>query len=283
MLRAPLLLLFAPAAFAQAPAPEPLTAETIMARVAENQDRAEALRSSYVYHQDVLVRMNHNNGKLAHEHHSIYIVTPTDHGIQKTRTYFLGKYVQHGKMVEYHNPEVKPQDHISVEIDGEVCSDLANDLSDDKKTKDGIGKDLFPLTADEQKHYTFRLAGAEDYRGEPVYRVLFEPKPNQEDNDWAGEALVDQKEFQPVVVTTHLAFKIPMAVRVLLGTNVQHLGFKVTYKKFDEGVWFPVSYGGEFKVRALFFYARKIGISMRNNDFARAAVSSKVTFEAVQQ
>ena len=35
----------------------------------------------------------------------------------------------------------------------------------------------------------------------------------------------------------------------------------MTYEKFDDGLWFPVSYGGEFHVRAVFFYARNMSIS----------------------
>jgi hypothetical protein len=56
------------------------------------------------------------------------------------------------------------------------------------------------------------------------------------------------------------------------------MGFEVTYLKFDEGLWFPVTYGGEFKLRALFLYARTIGVSMQNSGFQRAVVDSKVTF-----
>jgi hypothetical protein len=69
---------------------------------------------------------------------------------------------------------------------------------------------------------------------------------------------------------------------VVLGTNIEHVGFKVTYKKFDDNIWFPVTYGGEFRVRALFFWARRVGISMQNSDFHRAEVSSKVEFAPVQ-
>jgi hypothetical protein len=208
---------------------------------------------------------------------------PAEHGIKRDRTSFLGKYMEHGKVVEYHEPG-QHSDHIRVQIDGEVCDSLAEDFANDKDTKDGIDKDLFPLTAEEQKHYDFRLDGTEDYRGTPVYRILFAPKKNDENDHgpWEGEALIDQQEFQPVLVTTHLAFKMPVAVRVLLGTNIEHVGFKVTYKKFDEGVWFPVTYGGEFKVRAVFFWARRIGISMQNSDFHKADVTSKVDFSPVQ-
>jgi hypothetical protein len=41
-------------------------------------------------------------------------------------------------------------------------------------------------------------------------------------------------------------------------------------------VWFPVSYGGEFEVRALFLYKRTMTISMANSDFRRVDVASKI-------
>ena len=51
------------------------------------------------------------------------------------------------------------------------------------------------------------------------------------------------------------------------------------HDKFDEGLWFPVSYGSEFEVKALFFYKRKIAVSLRNTGFQRAQVAAKVSFD----
>jgi len=67
-------------------------------------------------------------------------------------------------------------------------------------------------------------------------------------------------------------------VKVLLGTNIKSLGFAVAYQKFADGVWFPVSYGGEFEVRAVFFYKRTISVSLVNSDFRRADVTTNIAF-----
>lgn len=270
-----LCLLFAAAA------PPPETAGSIMTKVAANQDRAQSMRSAFVYHQNVLLRMKRSNGKLAREEASEYLITPTEKGVQRQRTQFTLKYVAHGKTTEYHSRDDVPK---KLDIDGEVVAGMADSLVCDDKSRDGIARDLFPLTAAEQKRYTFRLDGVEDYRGTPVYRILFEPnKDDDEDGSpFAGEALIDQKEFQPVLITTHQAFKVPLVVRTALGTNVEHLGFKVTYKKFDEGLWFPVNYGGEMRFRALFFYARRVGISVQNSGFERADVHSTVKYAGVR-
>ena len=77
-----------------------------------------------------------------------------------------------------------------------------------------------------------------------------------------------------------LALNIPGAVKVLLGTDIKGLGFNVTYQKFEDGVWFPVSYGGEFDVRAVFFYKRTISVNMTNTEFRRSKVDSSVTYVA---
>lgn len=275
-------MILIPLLFFMAAVPE--TADSIMAKVAANQDRAEQARSEFVYHQEVLVRMNHTNGKLAHEQFSEYTVAPTADAVKRTRTKFVGKYFDHGKLVEYTDPKLdKEHVHIQMkdEMDRDMCTDFGSDLAGDSKSKDGIARNFFPLTGKEQKHYKFHLEGVETYHGSPVYHVTFEPKDQDSDRPWEGDVLVDQKEFQPTLVTTHLTMKIPVAVRVLLGTNIQNLGFKLTYRKFDKGLWFPVDYGGEMKVRALFFYARRIGISIRNSGFQRADVSSSVKYNAM--
>ena len=105
-----------------------------------------------------------------------------------------------------------------------------------------------------------------------------EPSPDFDEAAWKGEALIDAAEYQPVSVHTKLALKIPLAVKTLLGTDLKGLGFSVTYQKFEEGVWFPVSYGGEFELRAVFFYKRTISVNMVNSDFRRTNVTSNVTY-----
>jgi hypothetical protein len=258
------------------------TAEGIMLRVALNQDRDQAMRSAFVYKQNVMVRLQRSNGKLAREEYGEFTVAPTPKGVTREQTLFRGKYVAHGKEISFDQPGLE---HKAVDIDADFAKSLMEDFGNDKESRDGVDHDCFPLTSKEQRKYKFHLEGSEDYRGTPVYRITFQPKkkPSMYDGDdngqWVGEVLVDRDEFQPVLVTSHLAFNIPAWVKVIFGTNVQQLGFKVTYKKFDEGLWFPVTYGGEFKLKAVFFYSRRIGMSLQNSDFHRAVVNSKVSFD----
>ena len=262
------------------------TADEIMAKVADNQDRAQSVRAAFVYHQNILVRMKRGGGKIAREEIRDFTVTPTDKGTKRELTHFEGKYDKGGKLISYDHAGFQYKD---IDIDGAIAENIANDFANNKSSRDGISPEMFPLTTKHLKNYRFTMKGTEVYRERQVYSISFEPQRNkgldcdEDDSCWAGEVLVDKLEFQPVVVTTHLAIGIPVLVKVLLGTNIKHMGFKVTYQKFDEGLWFPVDYGGELKVRAVFLYSRSISIGVKNSEFKHADVASKVSFEEPTQ
>lgn len=252
----------------------------IMEEVAANQDRAQELRRQFVYRQDVMVRLTRGNKKLVREELRGLQVTPTPAETEKTLVRLQGKYEKDGKMVEYDQPGFRPK---SLDLDGELIDSFAEDFTGDKRSRDGIARHFFPLTSQKLNNYRFHLKGEEMYRGKPVYRIVFEPAGQgwEEFGDapWTGELLVDRVECQPVLIATRLAKNLPLAVKVLLGTNVQHLGFKVNYEKFDDGVWFPVSYGGEFMLKVVFFYKRNIAVAVKNSDFQRTVVSTRLTFD----
>jgi hypothetical protein len=244
------------------------SADVIMARVAENQSRAERLRSAFVYQQKILIRLRDGKGKLVREESNEYVVTPTPEGTKRELT-ASHTYQRKGKLAE---------------ADADLANDVRNDLTNDQKAKDGVGRKIFPLTLEEQSKYNFELAGEEVYRGLTVYRINFaskdkELKINGDEGPWVGEVLVSRDEYQPVLVTTQLAHRVPLLVRTALGTNLHGLGFSVHYQRFDDGVWFPVSYGTEFRVRALFFYNRSIVVSLENTGFRSMTVDSALTFD----
>lgn len=255
------------------------TADAIMSRVAENQTRAEVARAGFVYRQDVLVRLLRSDGKLAREEDREYTVTPEPDGVQREMVHFTGKYGVNGREIAFAEPGAKYKDN---DVDADLAKSLADDFGGDEQSRDGINLDLFPLSSKKQKHYTFKLAGQENYHGHDVYRITFEPRPRSEDDDgtpWAGEALIDKTDLAPVLITTHLAHGVPLVVKTVLGTNLQRIGFKLTYAKFDDNLWFPVNYSGEFKFRLLFVYARTVSLGMVNSGFQKADVKSAIVFE----
>ncbi|MCX6633143.1 MAG: hypothetical protein NTW28_36570 [Candidatus Solibacter sp.] len=266
-------------ALAAAAAAQTPDVQTIMEHVGRNQAEAVARRQEFTFHQRQLFRLSRGDGKLAREEHREYDMTPGSHGVQKELARFDGKYEYKGKYVTYDRPGYTYRE---MDIDGEMIDDLSNDMTNDRHSRDGIGVDLFPLTTEQQRKYNFKLLAAEQYRGRAVYRIGFEPKPHQDFDEaaWRGEAIVDAAEFQPVSVHSKLAIKIPRAVKILLGTDIKGLGFSVTYQKFEDGVWFPVSYGGKFDVRAVFFYKRTISVNMTNTEFHRTNVNSNVIYLA---
>ncbi len=258
----------------------------IMRRVGCNQDRALQSRLGFVYDQKLFLQMRRANGKPARREKREYTVTPAAKGIDKKLTHFEGAYWTHGRMVRYDKPGYE---YKGVDIDGSLIDGMANDLTGDKNSRDGIGNGLFPLRTREQQGCLFKLLGREDYRGRPAYRIGFEP-PHDSPGDsgdsgddgscgaWKGEALIDAADFQPISVETKLAWKIPGMVKVLLGTNIEGLGFSVSYARFGDGVWFPVSYGAEFHVRAVFFYARNMSVSLENKDFRQAKTETSIRY-----
>lgn len=255
------------------------TADQIMARVAENQTRAENARAGFVYRQDVLVRLQRTDSKLAREEDREYTVTPEPDGVKREMVHFTGKYGVNGKEFPITEPGQHYQDK---DIDADLTKSLANNFGGDEKSRDGVNQDLFPLTAKKQKNYVFKLAGQENYRGHQVYRITFEPRPKSDDSHstpWAGEALIDETDLAPVLITTRLAHGVPLVVKTVFGTNLQQIGFKVGYEKFDDNLWFPVNYSGEMKVRLLFLYARTISMGLRNSGFQKADVKSAIVFE----
>src|SRR5258708_2093718 len=103
------------------------TAETIMARVAENQSRSERLRSVFIYQQKVRVRLHDGGGKVVGEQSNEYLVTPTPDGTKKERT-ASHEYARKGKLAE---------------VDEDLARDLLNGLTNDGQAKDGLAATCF--------------------------------------------------------------------------------------------------------------------------------------------
>jgi hypothetical protein len=279
LLAAAIAVLAGPATVAQtAAAPDPLSADQIMAKVAANQDRTEAARSHYIYLQHIRMVSRKPGGKLMCEEVTDSRVSPQQKESQQQLMTLDGRYWQKGHYVHYttlqeqetagpKGKEVKTEKEDLDGLDIDLVENLRKNLADDK-SKDGLGKGLFPLTTEQQEKYLFKLQGRQMMNGRDVYHVSFRPK-DKNDFDWKGEAFIDAHEFEPVVVYTVMSRKIPLAVRTLLGTNLPGLGFSVTYGREPDGVWFPVSFGTEFRMRVLFFIARDISMSLANTHFEK--------------
>ena len=164
MLSASLLnLTFVLLPFLALAAQEPV--ENVVARVAANQDRAQELRTGFVYDQSLLLRFRRGDGKLAREELRDYAVAPTASGTTKNLRRFSGKYERDGRLIAYMEPGYNYKD---LDLDGELITDFAQDFANDESSRDGIANDLFPLTTKEQEKYRFTLKAREEYRARKV-------------------------------------------------------------------------------------------------------------------
>jgi hypothetical protein len=252
--------------------PTPLTADAIMARVAENQQRVLKLRAEYVFEQRVRVETHHFDGKLARKEIADYVTSPTPAGIDNKLQKIEGQYWKK-KQKKYLDFNAEPAPDRDT-LDGSLIDSFRRELLRDK-SKEGIGGDFFPMTAEQQKRYAFKLAGEQEVEGRKTFRVSFRPR-DKHDIDWAGEALIDAEEFQVVNVYTKLSRRIPFAVRTFLGTDLPGLGFNVKDQRLEKDVWFPVSFGTEFRLHVLFFVNRDISVSADCSGFKRADVASTI-------
>jgi hypothetical protein len=293
----------------------PDTAESIMARVAANQDASEAERAHYVYVQHA--KMASRKGTTVQcEELTDYRITPSSDGSHEELLKLAGRLRVKGKYVTYDKLEPEGErnawdkdmkdgdgkdksakdvkgkdaqekdaekkgddDAISVSIgDNGMDRDLVENMRKNlmhDKSKDGINAHLFPLTSKEQAEYAFQLAGRERLNGRDVFHITFRPK-DKNDWGWKGNAYIDTTAYQPVLVTTEMSRKVPFAVRTLLGTDVPGLGFTVIYAPQTDGVWFPASFSSEFKIHVLYFFHRDIVLDAQNREFEKTHVTSTI-------
>ncbi|MGI8989952.1 MAG: hypothetical protein ACR2I2_10250 [Bryobacteraceae bacterium] len=57
------------------------------------------------------------------------------------------------------------------------------------------------------------------------------------------------------------------------------LGFRLSYRKLEEGMWFPVDHESDFTARVFFRYRRRVSLAPRNSGFRKTEVQSPVAFQ----
>jgi hypothetical protein len=259
---------------------EPLiTAEEIMARVAANQDRAEQERTRYLYVQHARVLSRKGKTVMCEEITDSRIV-PSSKGSQAELLNINGRQWKKNHYITYTTLPKKGEtsndkdEMWDDDMDRDLVENMRSNLTKDK-SKDGLAARLFPLTSKNQESYQYKLIGREQKNGHDVFHIHFQPK-DKDEYTWKGDAYIDAAVFQPIVISTAMAKKVPFVVRTLLGTNLPGLGFTVVYAPQPDGVWFPVSFGTEFKLHVLFVIRRQIVIDAQNRNFEKTHVSSRI-------
>ena len=263
------------------------SADAIMSRVAVNQDRADVARRHFVYVQHARV-LSRRGGTIMCEEVTDQRITPSESGVHASllkldgRIRHAGQYLTYNTLKSSDDNQDSHTEHtdnkVSIEVDDGLDRDLVENMRSNlinDKSRDGLGAHLFPLTSANQAEYLFHLLGVERLNGHEVFHLEFWPK-DKSDYGWKGNAFIDTTDFQPVVVSTTMARKLPFAVRTLLGTSLPGLGFTVVYAPQTDGIWFPISFGTEFKLHVLFFFRREIIIDAKNLNFERTHVTSTI-------
>ena len=254
----------------------------IMERVAANQDRADTERARYTYvqHADVA---SHKGHKVLCREVTESRVTPTVDGSDQQLLTLNGSLWLDRHYVSYTHPltsTLQPGETRGITLTDDQNTDvnlvehMRSNLTN-TRAKDGFNAGLFPLTGKAQTGYDYHLVRREPMNGHDTWLIHFKPR-NREDFDWEGDAWIDTVAYQPVLVRTHLSRAVPFLVKTMLGTNVPGLGFAVTYAPQPDGVWFPVTFGTEFKIHVLFFFSRQITINIQNRDFQKTHTESHI-------
>ncbi|MGA9464524.1 MAG: hypothetical protein WBV28_17140 [Terracidiphilus sp.] len=277
------------------------SADAVMNQVAVNQDAAEAKRAHYIYVQHAKMVSRRGNTIMCEEI-TDYRFAPSEDQSKEQLLKLDGRFLRQHGYISYTallpRDEDKPKesatesDNSGKKSKGNRDSNSVDDPNKDEtmdrdivenirwnlihdNSKDGINAHLFPLTSKDQAGYTFRMIGRERLNGRDVFHTAFRPK-NKNDFGWSGDAYVDTTSFQPVLVSTGMARKVPFVVRTLLGTNLPDLGFTVTYAPQADGVWFPVTFSTEFRIHVLYFFHREIILNAENRDFETTHVTSRI-------
>ncbi len=262
-------------------------ANEIMKRMASTIEASVDARRQYVYKQKVNARLIRTNGQVARAEKREYTATPGPERTEKTLVSLAGEYHKSKKnIIRYDKPGFEKG---GMDIDGGLMEGLVDDMVNDKDSRDGIPHSFFPLSSKDLPAYRFTYKKATEVQGRKAHVIAFEPAGRTSgclhegdgcsDRPWKGEVVVDAEEFQPIRIYSDLDFKMPWGVKVFLGTNLRQTGFSVRYTRIAPNVWFPITYGTEFRLDVLFAYKRVITLALDSSEFQRTEAKSEIQFK----
>ena len=149
--------------------------------------------------------------------------------------------------------------------DADLIRNLRSHLLDDN-SKDGLARDLFPLTSEEQKDYEFTLLGQEVESGHNVYRIAFVPKNKQEGHRRARRSSI-RRNSSPLGRSPRCR-GLSHFWCGRCGSICRELDSTLSgTKRIADGVWFPSVFGTEFRLHVgpMLFFNRDVSISLENS------------------
>ena len=111
--------------------------------------------------------------------------------------------------------------------------------------------------------------------GRNVYHIAFAPRTRRNRRGRAKRLSMPQNS-SPLGFLPRCRGASPFLVRTMW-FDLPGIGFNVVYKRLEDGVWFPSSFGTEFRLNVgpLFFFDRDISISLKNSGFEHTHVDTK--------
>jgi len=140
-----------------------------------------------------------------------------------------------------------------------------------------LTKNSFLSRLKNRKTLRFELIGEQEIAGRKAFRIRFGPK-KPHDITLAGEALIDEEDFQPASVYTRFLasclWRCALCWKLMSRTRLQ-----CSLSRLDKDIWFPDSFGTEFRLKAVFFIDRTITVSLENKNFKRTTAESQITYD----
>jgi hypothetical protein len=183
----------------------------------------------------------------------------------ETLTRLKGRYLAKGKYESFRGEPVPAEES----LDGSLINSFRDDLSDEK-TKDGLAKDLFPLTPEERRITSSRCWAAWSKQNATPAILVSAPKIRTKSHGLARRSST-RPSSNPS--TSLPSFPAAFLSWPRLGTDLPALGFNLVQERQEQGVWFPARFETEFQIHAQFFVSRDVSIALENADFERTPVT----------
>jgi len=135
------------------------------------------------------------------------------------------------------------------------------------KSKDGSRA---PVSVDDEGTGRLRVSvdGRERLNGREVFHITFGPKDKSGFSGWKGNAYVDTTAYQPVLVTTEMARKIPFAVRTFLARICRGWGLRSSTHRSPMACGFRCRFQRS-QIHVLFFFNRTLCSTRRTGSSRR--------------
>jgi len=227
-----------PRSLAQPPA-SPLPIGEILRRVAENQEKATPPAPA----SSTTIRPHPPPPRAANSPARRNASTPSPHRQRHRKgTPQVDALREARQTPPYTDPKFRHRDSTSTANWPNPCTD---DLVNDKNSRDGLSRDMFPLTATEQRHYTFRFDGYQAVGDVQAIRSPSHPSNARKTPPKTRTAAPGPAPCSSTPMSSSPSPSPPNSAKSYpagqgrLGINLKQLGLQPQYRKVAGGLGSP--------------------------------------------